>query len=71
MGVRPLTGVLDPTGMHAFWPAQTVPGEQLADDGAVWSQGFDGEHHAGASEGGLAGLPEGAVIARGSVQIRF
>lgn len=68
---KPLTGVLEPTGMHAFRPAQTVPGEQLADDGAVWSQGFDGEHHAGAGRGGPAGLPEGAGIARGCFRFVF
>ena len=45
--------------MHAIWPAQTVPRQQLADDGAVWSQRFNCEHHAGVSKGGPAGLPEG------------
>lgn len=44
------------TGMHAFWPAQAVPGEQLADDGAVGSQGFNREHDAGVSRGSSASL---------------
>lgn len=57
--------------MHAFWPAQTVPREQPADDGAVWSQRFNCEHHAGVSKGGLADLLEGGVIARVSFQVCF
>lgn len=51
-----LTGAFYSAGMHAFWPSQAVSREQLADDGAVRSQRFDCEHHAGVSTVRAAGL---------------
>lgn len=58
--VGPLTVLLWSTGMHASWPAQAVPGEQPADDGAVGSQGVHCEHHAGVSGGQATGQATGS-----------
>lgn len=57
--VTDLMSLFYSAGLHAIRPAQTVPGEQLTDDGAVWSQRFNCEHHAGVNKGGLAALPVG------------
>lgn len=67
-----LTDVCVPSaGMHALRSAQTVPREQSADDGAVWGQRFDSEHHAGVSKGGLAAWQKAGVVVGGTLQICF
>lgn len=67
-----LTDVCVPSaGMHALRPTQTVPREQSADDGTVWSQRFNSEHHAGVSKGRLAAWQKAGVVVGGTFQICF